>query len=478
MSTTEIAVLLNRTIDVMNRLGFPKDDKLEQIDSFLSGPVVLAIAGERALGRGELAEGLRKALPSVSVRLDLSDADIEHALVDAIIITTPCDAALSSKELETIRAARRLKRPLLVVITDAEKLGQNRAIDQKEIEDLRLRPLLESEQIEWCFRAKGEVVNSEVALVRAIITSEPRRLHGKPSADLLARILGSAETEFLERCRIRDSEFDLLRQTEAQGALDLAQLAEWEKVERLRVGDRIRLAFEKVLAGAEGTGDALSAWMRSGAQGDGRDATSTIEEAWMYFLKELDVVPREALSRLHEESQRLAIRARDVASALNVEISPEVFPTKYSTLPVDLVDAAKRIAGTSIQDLIDAAIQIARSDAEKIADTDKRKKGLQTVPKRLQSAIPQALTPAELIRGHLVQGIRSRVDIRLKTFVEGLEKSLTDQATARLQGFEIARNKVIEQIRTTLAERHAWSTILGELQVLRQDIEDFRRTLS
>jgi hypothetical protein len=479
MSISDVASLLKRTQDVLSRLGLPVDEEVQQIDAFLFGPVVLAVAGSRALGKEELAECLCNALPNVSIRTDFSEVGLELALIDAIILVTPCDAALSSQELETIRTVRMLKRPVSVVVTDAEQLGNERAAGQKEIEGMRLRPLLDPEAVGWCFRAKGEGVGLELNLIQGMLTAGPERLHGKPSADLLARTLDGTETAFLNRCQIRDRELEILRQSESQGALDLAQLAEWEKVERLRVGDRIRQAFEKILVAAEGTGDALSAWTRSGALGDGKDATSTIEEEWLHFSKEIEVAPREVFDHLHQERRRLEMRIRDVAASLFVELPPEVFPEEpCHGLAADLADAAGRIAGTSIDDLIEAAICLAKESADQPKNVEDNKAGLQYIPRRLQAAVSQPLNLADRIRGHLVQGIRSRVDIRLKSFVERLEHSLKNQTIARLQEWESSRNDVVDRMRATLAERHAWSSVLGELQVLRLDIEEYRRTLS
>jgi len=342
---------------------------------------------------------------------------------------------------------------------------------------MRLRPLLGPEDVAWCFRAHGEGVETELDLVGALLGAGSERLHGKPALDLLARTLEGVESAFLNQCQVRDRELELLRQCEAQGSLDLAQLAECEKVERLRVGDRIRQAFEKLLTAADGTGDALSAWAGSGASGDGKDATLTIAEEWLHFTKAMETVPREAFGLLHLERRRLEMRARAVAESLPVELAPELYPEECgSVLAPELIDAAQRICATSIEDLIEAAVSQAKESPEQARKAQEDKPGIKSVPRLLLNVMPQQLTLAERIRGHLVQGIRSRLEIWLKGFIERLEHALKDQTTEKLQEWERSRNAVLDRVRSALAQRHNWSSVLGELQILRQEIESCRRT--
>ncbi len=494
MGAADISDLFGRTTDLLSRLGMPEDPEVRKVDAFLSGPTVLAIVGSRARGRDEFVISLGALLESVSLRTDILDTALDKALVDAIVLTTPCDAALSAKEIEAIRAARALRRPVAVVVTDTDQLGADRVEGQNEIETLRLRPLLAPEQVDWCFRGKGEPFDGALAIIHKMLAAGTSALHNKPAADALARSLAGAETAFQVRCQIRDREREVLRRAEVQGALDLTQFSEAEKVERLRVGDRLRNAFEQVLMAADATGDALSAWARSGGQGDAKDATATIEEAWNSFLKEIVAAPSEAIERLREEGRRLKSRVKDAAVTLSIQFPPEQEQNDVEVAPIELTEDGKRIADTSIRDLIDAAVVISRAasasnqtggspDGDNLyAAKPPAKRGnigdkFATVTQKVANTIPPPLSPAERVRAHLVQGIRSRVDLRLKTYVDKLELNFRNQAQTRVGAWERVRNETMDLIRSTLSERYAWSSALGELQVLRQDVEEFRRTL-
>ena len=57
--------------------------------------------------------------------LAVPDSSGSVMLIDAAIIVTPCDAALSAKELEAIRALRNLGRPTAVVVLNALPIALN-----------------------------------------------------------------------------------------------------------------------------------------------------------------------------------------------------------------------------------------------------------------------------------------------------------------------------------------------------------------
>lgn len=490
MSSSDLEGMTSRAVDLLTRLGLPKDARLASLEAFLAGPIVVGVCGTRSRGVDELARGLASAHARVTFRVDLLEGDLERALLDAVVLATPCDAALSARELEVIRSLRSLKRPVVLCVTDAENLGGGRQAGQEEISSLRLRPLLEPEGVAWTFRAKGEAFEQENALVGRMIAPGLPRLHLKPAADMFVRVLDEAQEAFKARCEVRDREREVLRRAEGQGALDLAQFSETEKLERIRVGDRIRKSYEQILVAADATGDALSAWATAGGQGDAKDATATLREAVQAFFKELDAAPIDSVTGLREEGLRLDRRLSDAASALSVSLPPKAGEEELDSVPPAVVEEASQLSATSIQDLLSGAVQMVREAvakgkaegdgrprAQKATSGSGEKEGtIMKTAKAVAAAIPPPLSPAELSRGHLVRGIRSRFDLRVKAYVEHVVAWLAERSSKRAGAWERNWKSGVETIRSELASRHGWTAALGEVQVLRQEAEELRRT--
>jgi hypothetical protein len=325
------------------------------------------------------------------------------------------------------------------------------------------------------------------ALARAALPGAAGELHLKPAADALVRVLSGARSAYEERRRVRDAEEQAIRDADAQGPLDHAQLAELEKLERLRLADGVREAYEQVLVAAERTADALSAWLRSGGHGDGRDATGTLEEAWGSFIARVGDGPNAAIEAVRGEELRLSARVRETAARLDVPLPPE--PTgATSAPPPDVEQVASQLAGASITDLVDAAIAMTRHAAGEAAPAQRPSqqagKGaagegarrIEGLVRRFEAAIPAPLTPAERVRAHLVQGIRSRVDLRLKAYLERVDGWLRATAEERLASWAARRAGAMTALRSAVAERHAWSAALGDLEAVLQALDDVRRT--
>jgi len=118
-----LAEALARTVDATAKLGIDAAQDLASIREFAAGPFVVAIAGLPKTGRSRVGA----AIASTAPRREVLEFDVRTVprlpLWDVLLIVTPADRALSRAEEEFAKAARQQRRPVAVVVTRADLLG-------------------------------------------------------------------------------------------------------------------------------------------------------------------------------------------------------------------------------------------------------------------------------------------------------------------------------------------------------------------
>lgn len=496
MKASGLADLLARASAVLRSLGLSDQEALLQIAEFISGPPVVGVRGSRAQGKADLIVSLETLLGTVRFQNDGDAESLQSDLVDAVLMVTPCDAALSLDEVEAIRALRTAGRPTAVVVADTEQLGEARIAGQEELSALRLGPLLTTERVPWCFTGQSDPPGPLVLLVRRLLDASSDDLHVKPAADALAHRLERALGTYDVRCKRRDEEREILRRIEAQVPLDLAQFSETEKVERLRARNSVQEAFERLLLAADETGGALSVWVCGANRADSKSATSAFEAAWEQFRVQVSLAPLAAVEALQAEGRRLEQRLQ--AGLRPLELSQSTAPVFEvpADMPEVLTAAGGRLVEASIRDLIDVAVELVLRAEGSSGEPTSRHNPLGASPgtdraanpvwdrqwqplgQRTRGVIAAMQSPAQRASSHLVRGVRSRVELPLKAYLDGLDDWLRATAESKVLGWERIRRNTIAQVRAELAERHGWSPALADLEELLRDLQDLRRTVA
>ena len=332
-----LAEALDRTTDSTRKLGIDSAQDLATIRAFADGPFVVALAGLPKTGRSRVGA----AMASSAARVDVLKFDVRTVprlhLWDILLIVTPADRALSRAEEELARAARQHRHPIAVVVTRADLLGDPKArvSAQEEIERFRLLPALGPLGIKWFFSGANDSLDAIASFVSQTLGGSPSITHEWPATDALIRVLDTATAQLGERLAVREREFNVVREIEAQLPLALAHSAEEVKLARLSVRDTLRGPEEKLFeAGFELVSSAVT-WISRKGVGAWSDVGHPLRAAWDALLDAGSKVLDAERVRFQAEALRIASKigaareavglAGDISLALRASWSTKDF---------------------------------------------------------------------------------------------------------------------------------------------------------
>jgi hypothetical protein len=388
-------------------------------------------------------------------------------LWDVLLIVTPADRALSRTEEELATAARQQRHPVAVVVTRADLLGDPKArvTAQEEIERFRLVPSLGPLGIKWFFSGASDSLDGLASFVSQTLGGEPSVTHEWPALDALNHVLDTATGQLGERLAVREREFNVLREIEAQLPLALAHLEEEVKLARLSVRDTLRAAEERLFEAGFALASSAVAWISRTGVGAWSDVEHPLRSAWDALLAAAGTVLDAERLRFQEEALRIASKIGAARETVGLAgDSSLALSASWSTKEFE--DALKS-AGKADLDPLFKALHKESQDAIKSEqeETEKRR----SVVNRIGSSL------RHLAAGPLDDRLRTRVNADLEAIVRSRLGTLTEAASmaaesgarADAAAATAAMKERVVAFRTLLEDRHAWGTAYGELLELR-----------
>jgi hypothetical protein len=466
-SNFSLAEALDRTANATCKLSIDVAQDLAAIRVFAGGPFVVALAGLPKTGRSRVGA----SIASNALRRELVEFDVRTVprlpLWDVLLIITPADRALSQAEEKLAKSARQQRRPVAVVVTRADLLGEPKArmSAQEEIERFRLVPSLGPLGIKWFFSGVSDPLDDLASFVSQALGGEPSVAHERPVLDALNRVLDAAIGQLGERLTVREREFNLLCEVEAQLPLALAHLEEEVKLVRLSVRDTLRAAEEELFEVGFALASSAVAWISRAGVGAWSDVERPLRAAWGALLAVAGTALDTERLRFQEEALRVASKVDAAREAVGLtRDSSLALSASWSTKDFD--DALKS-AGKADLDPLFKALHKECQDAIKREkeDTEKRKSVVNRIGSSLQ----------HLAAGPLDDRLRTRVNADLEATVRTYVGILIDAASiaaecgarADAAAATSAMEKRVGAFRASLEDRHAWGTAYGELLELR-----------
>lgn len=458
---------LARTADATRKLGIDAAQDIAKIKAFADGPFVVAIAGLPKTGRSRVGA----AIASSVARRDSLEFDVRSApglpLWDVLLIVTPADRALSRAEEELARATRQLRRPVAVVVTRADLLGdpKARASAQEEIERFRLIPALGPLGIKWFFCGADDRLDVLVSFVTQTLGGEPSVAHVGPAIDALNRVLDAATGKLGERIATREREFNVLREIEAQLPLALAHSEEEVKLARLSVRDSLRSAEEKLFEAGFALASSATAWISRLGVGAWSDVEYPLRAAWEALLAAAGAVLDGERVRFQGEALRIASKIDAAREAVGlVGDTSLVLSASWSNKDFD--DVLRSAEKADLDPLFEALHKECQDAIKREKDESEKRK---SVVNRIGSSLQH------LAAGPLDDRLRTRVNADLEAIVRTRLGTLTEAASTAAElaaradaaAATAAMKKRVLAFRSSLEERHSWGTAYGELLELR-----------
>jgi hypothetical protein len=467
VSDVSLSDALVRTADATAKLGIDAVQDLEAIRTFADGPSVVAIAGLPKTGRSRIGA----AVASSSPRREVIEFDVRSMprlpLWDVLLIITPADRALSRAEEELARAARNRRHPVAVVVTRADLLGEPsmRVSAQEEIERFRLAPSLGPLGVTWFFSGAADSLDSIASFVNEVLGSETTVLHEGPALDALSRVLETATGQLGERLAIREREFNILREIEAQLPLALARSEEEVKLARLSIRDTLRAAEEKLFEAGFALASAAVAWISRAGIGAWSDVEHPLRASWEALLEVVDNVLDLERLRFQEEASRIASKIGLARAAVGLaERNALEMSTSWSTR--DFAEALKSARQADLDPLFKALHQECQDAVKRGEEETERRKG---VISRIGSSLHHlSVGPLDdRLRTRVHADLEAIVRVRLGTVIEAASKAAEDGARGDAATATGAMKGQVVDLRALLEDRHAWGTAYGELLELR-----------
>lgn len=462
-----LAEALARTADATRKLGIDAAQDLAAIRAFADGPFVVALAGLPKTGRSRVGA----AMSSTALQRDVLEFDVRTVprlpLWDVLLIVTPADRALSRTEEGLAKKARQQRRPVAVVVTRTDLLGdpKARASAQEEIERFRLIPSLSPLGIKWFFSGVNDSLDDLASFVSHALGGEPSAAHEGPTLGALNKVLDIATGQLSERLIMREREFNLLREVEAQLPLALAHSEEEVKLARLSVRDTLRVAEEKLFGAGFALASFAVAWISRAGVGAWSDVEYTLRAAWDALLAAASTVLDTERLRFQEEVLRLASKIGAAREAVGLAKGSSIaLSTSWSTKDFD--DALKSARNADLDPLFKVLHQECQDAIKREKEeTEKRK----SVVNRISSSLQH------FAAGPLDDRLRTRVNADLEAIVRTHLGTLIDAASMAAEGGARADAAVVTSamkehaaaFRRSLEDRHAWGTAYGELLELR-----------
>ena len=462
-----LAEALTRTADATGKLGIDVEQDLEAIRAFAEGPFVVALAGLPQTGRSRVGAAVASATPRPEVpEFDLRTMP-KLPLWDVLLVITPADRALSRAEEELAKAARKHRYPVAVVVTRADLLGDPKArmSAQEEIERFRLSPSLGPLGIKWFFSGANDSLDALTSFVSQTLGGEPPVAHEGPALDALNRVLDTATGQLGERLTVREREFNVLREIEAQLPLALAHSDQEVKLACLSVRDSLRAAEANLYEAGFSLASSAVAWVSRVGVGAWSDVEYPLRTAWNTLITVASKVLDVERLRCQEEALRLASKIETARESVGL-IEDSALMLSASWCTADFDDAVKSVEETDLEPLFTSLQTLCQDAIEREKeDAQKQKSAVNRIGSRLQHLTASPLD--DRLRTRVNADLEAIVRTRLSTLIDAASKAVEDAARADAAVANAAMKERVVAFRASLEDRHDWGTAYGELLELR-----------
>ena len=500
------AALLTESEAVIEQLGLAFEGRLAGIRSFLEGPPLLAVAGNRWSGRSAITEHIGDQSPAIeAVEIPYGEGP---GLWDAIVVTTPLEAALSDDDLGFIKRFRALRRPVLVAVTGFGERDDevDRALD--EIGRLRLVPRLGPMNVDWLPWGEGEPPDDARSRIARLLSSSGPASHERPALDALSAVLVEASARMDARVLVRDQERQRLADEERSLPMALSHLAETARLARLRLRDDLRSCLDDLHQSADEMAGALDEWVLLGGRGELDDATDMLADGWKRFVQAVGEALAEAVAAFHAEAARVVDRSLEAFAEMQIE-RPGGGIERGTWLGEHVDGARARLVGLDLEPLVTAAVHEARielearqrDDSEQAPGVEEGGAPLKPPPRaeagvngqgdgdaegfvsRARDALVRLKGRAEggaapvLERLNLLVAIyiQAQVSVRLDKLMALASADVEEGARADVERYgQLLRDRVT-LLRTALEHRHAWTRDYLALTRLVERTDEARR---
>ncbi len=468
MSFAELTIAegLTRTSNALQQLGLASEPEIGAIRSYLDGDFVVAVAGLPKTGRSQIGAALKTA----QNRLDVVILDVGAVpmlpLWDVLVVVTPADRALSRVEEALVRTASQRRRPLVVAVTRAELLGdhEDRSSAEKEIERFRLVPSLGPIGIRWYFCGTEEPVEELTAFVTNALGTVPLSAHEGPARDALAMLLDASMAKLGERLAVREREYSILQDIEAQVPLAVAYAEEEVRLSRLSVRDGLRAAEEKLFEAGFALVSSATAWIARGGVGAWSDVEQPLRTAWTTLLETSGGALDVQRLRFQAEGHRIA---RKISTARELVGLPAVAPVHFSGSWSN-PQFEKALASAAACDLGPLFLAFQKECAE-VVKLNRRHADEQSGKSRAGAGSnrsgPNGLDNRRRTLIHA--DLEAIVSMRLEALLEAASAAAEETGRIDAATLASAMKDQVSQLRTTLDDRHAWGASYGTLIELR-----------
>ena len=298
-----------------------------------------------------------------------------------------------------------------------------------------------------------------------MLGGETTVLHERPALDALNRVLETATGQLGERLAVREREFNVLREIEAQLPLALARSEEEVKLARLSVRDTLRAAEEKLFEAGFALASAAVAWISRGGIGAWSDVEHPLRASWEALLEVADKVLDVERPRFQNEASRIASKIGLARVAVGLaERNALEMSTSWSTR--DFAEALKSARKADLDPLFKALHQECQNAVKREGEeTEKRKSVISRIGSSLHHLSVGPLD--DRLRTRVHADLEAIVRVRLSTVIEAASKAAEDGARGDAATATVAMKGQIVDFRALLEDRHAWGTAYGELLKLR-----------
>ncbi|WP_028325897.1 hypothetical protein [Desulfatirhabdium butyrativorans] len=476
------AIVLTTARHTLDGLGLDYTTQLDKLEAFLNGPPVCAVTGRSKRG----VELICKKI-STNRQWSLMQASVDQVspafLADVVVLATPAHSALARNESETLARLKKAGRPIKLVVTELESMGDDteQKVAIKEIENLRLQREIKPLGIDWLFW-RNDNADSINEFLQTFSHLPKDRLHAGAFNDALAQILGQAKTAMQEAEDQRTKAAQGLKNIDMLYGKAATHIHHVATNARLVVRDRLRDWRMNFDSAAQSTAVGLSGWISRNGLGEIDDALIPLVDSWRTFTSELDEVLSLPARRYQEEATAMHRKLDSMAQSIGIETQAEA-EINIDWLSDKTREAADQLRESDMQVVLDAAKTEARDclkqperkeSEEAESDTKQTKEEWRT---RLQIKLDeiQGKAPQARIETILFHAIETIIGPRMERLIDSVSEDVSNKTPVINEAFVTEYKKRIDALRMDFDQAYGWQGMYSELLALIDSVDKQRR---